>query len=390
MSFKLILINFIVFSTLLITGCDKNESTKTSDKETAQSNSGEDRDINNITIRPELANRLKIGQPALIDLADKILVPSRVQVDEERTAQIGSYVTGRIINLFVILGDYVQAGAPLARITSPDLTQSQLAYLRASSRVVVTQKAAERAHHLFAADAIAQAEVERRQSELEIAQAELGAATDQLRLFGMTDAELKELSKKGKILPWLDIKATREGYVIARNVMVGQVVQPSDPLFQIADLSHVWVVGDVPEQIARDVRLEQHVEINVPAIGGADFDGVIIFVSDTVNRLTRTVMTRVMVENPDRKLKPDMLANMHITDTQHKTLVVPEAAIVRELNQDYVFVAISDNQFQRVPVELGPEVADYRPVLNGLSIDQRIVMTGAFHLDSERKLAELE
>ena len=112
MSFKLILINFIVFSTLLITGCDKNESTKTSDKETAQSNSGEDRDINNITIRPELANRLKIGQPALIDLADKILVPSRVQVDEERTAQIGSYVTGRIINLFVILGDYVQAGAP--------------------------------------------------------------------------------------------------------------------------------------------------------------------------------------------------------------------------------------------------------------------------------------
>ncbi|WP_293006482.1 efflux RND transporter periplasmic adaptor subunit [Nitrosomonas sp.] len=390
MSFKLILINFIVFSTLLSTGCDKNESTKTSDKETAQSSSGEDRDINSITIRPELANRLKIGQPALIDLADKILVPSRVQVDEERTAQIGSYVTGRIINLFVILGDYVQAGAPLARITSPDLTQSQLAYLRASSRVVVTQKAAERAHHLFAADAIAQAEVERRQSELEIAQAELGAATDQLRLFGMTDAELKELSKKGKILPWLDIKATREGYVIARNVMVGQVVQPSDPLFQIADLSHVWVVGDVPEQIARDVRLEQHVEINVPAIGGADFDGVIIFVSDTVNRLTRTVMTRVMVENPDRKLKPDMLANMHITDTQHKTLVVPEAAIVRELNQDYVFVAISDNQFQRVPVELGPEVADYRPVLNGLSIDQRIVMTGAFHLDSERKLAELE
>ncbi|WP_295623913.1 efflux RND transporter periplasmic adaptor subunit [uncultured Nitrosomonas sp.] len=390
MSFKLILINFIVFSTLLLTGCDKNESTKTSDKEIAQSSAEEDRDINSITIRPELANRLKIGQPALIDLADKILVPSRVQVDEERTAQIGSYVTGRIINLFVILGDYVQAGEPLARITSPDLTQSQLAYLRASSRVVVTQKAAERAHHLFAADAIAQAEVERRQSELEIAQAELGAATDQLRLFGMTDAELKELSKKGKILPWLDIKATREGYVIARNVMVGQVVQPSDPLFQIADLSHVWVVGDVPEQIARDVRLEQHVEINVPAIGGADFDGVIIFVSDTVNRLTRTVMTRVMVENPDRKLKPDMLANMHITDTQHKNLVVPEAAIVRELNQDYVFVAISDNQFQRVPVELGPEVADYRPVLNGLSIDQRIVMTGAFHLDSERKLAELE
>lgn len=390
MSFKLIFFNCMAFSALLLAGCDNSEPTKTSDTEIVQSSSEENRDINRITVRPELASRLKIGQPSLIDLADKILVPSRVQVDEERTAQIGSYVTGRIINLFVILGDYVTAGQSLARITSPDLTQSQLAYLRASSRVVVTQKAAERAHLLFAADAIAQAEVERRQSELEIAQAELGAATDQLRLFGMTDAELKELTKKGKILPWLDVKATREGSVIARNVIVGQVVQPSDPLFQIADLSSVWVVGDVPEQIARDVKLEQHVEINVPAIGRADFDGVIIFVSDTVNRLTRTVMTRVMVENPERKLKPDMLANMHITDTQHKTLVVPDAAIVRELNHDYVFVALSDNQFQRVPVELGPEVADFRPILKGLSIDQRIVMEGAFHLDSERKLAELE
>ena len=292
--------------------------------------------------------------------------------------------------MFVILGDYVKAGAPLARITSPDLTQSQLAYLRASSRVVVTQKSIDRARHLLAADVIPLAEVERRQSELEIAQAELGAASDQLRLLGMSDAELKELARKGKILPWLDIRATREGYVIARNVISGQVVQPADPLFQVADLSYVWVVGDVPEQIARDVRLGQHVEINVPAIGGADLDGVIIFVSDTVNRLTRTVMTRVMVENSHRKLKPDMLANMHITDAHNKTLIVPEAAVVRELNQDYVFIAISDDHFQRVPVELGAEVAGFRPVLSGVTIEQRIVMEGAFHLDSERKLAELE
>lgn len=384
MNIKLPVAGFI-FITLLLGGCSKNEPVDTLQKE-----SKEERDINSITVRPELADRLKIGKPALIDLADKIQVPSRIQVDEERTAQIGSYVTGRITNMFVILGDYVKAGAPLARITSPDLTQAQLAYLRASSRVTVTQKSDERARHLLAADVIPLAEVERRQSDLEIARAELGAATDQLRLLGMTDVELKELAKNGKILPWLDIKATREGYVIARNVIMGQVVQPSDPLFQVADLSHVWVVGDVPEQIARDVRLGQHVEINIPAMGNISLDGVIIFVSDIVNRATRTVMTRVMVENPDRKLKPDMLANMHITDPQHKVLVVPEGAVVRELNQDYVFILISHEHFQRIPVELGPEVAGFRPVLSGLTIDQHIVMAGAFHLDSERKLAELE
>lgn len=388
MNFKLLFTNVTVAAVLLLAGCDKGGSTAS--EEAAQQNQAEERDFNSITARPEILDRLQIGQPFLIDLADKIQVPSRVQVDEERTAQIGSYITGRIIEMFVILGDYVKAGDRLARITGPDLTQAQLAYLRASSRVVVTTKASERARHLLAADAIPVAEVERRQSELEIAQAELDAATDQLRLFGMDNMELKELNKRGKILPSIDIKATREGYIIARNVIVGQVVQPADPLFQIADLSHVWVVGDVPEQIVRDVRLEQHVEINVPALGPHLLDGVIIFVSDTVNRLTRTVMTRVMVENPERKLKPDMLANMHITDPQHKVVVVPEGAVVRELNQDYVFVAVSDNHFQRVHVELGPEVASLRPVLEGLTIDQRIVTAGAFHLDSERKLAELE
>jgi len=387
MKLRLFFLFLAVISILLIAGCgDKDSQEKTK----AQKSTEEERDVNNITARPELIERLKIGSATWLDLADRIQVPSRVQVDEERTAQVGSYVTGRIINMFVILGDYVQPGKPLARITSPDLTQSQLAYLRAVSRVTVTQKASDRARHLLAADAIPVAEVERRQSELEIAKAEMGAARDQLILFGMSESELKQINKTGKILPWLDIKASREGYVIARNVIVGQVIQPSDPLFQVADLSHVWVVGDVPEQIAREVALGQHVEINVPALTNTTLDGVIIFVSDTVNRLTRTVMTRVLVENPERKLKPDMLANMHITDPQHKSLVVPEAAIVRELNKDYVFVALNDNHFQRIPIELGNEVDGFRPVLKGLSADQKIVLEGAFHLDSERKLAELE
>ena len=389
MSIKLS-VSSMIFFVLLLSGCSLIDSSDETKKEISQQESIEDRDFNYIKVRPELLKRLEIGQPYLVDLADRIQVPSRVQVDEERTAQIGSYVTGRIIDMFVILGDYVKPGQRLARITSPDLTQSQLAYLRALSRVTVTQKAYDRAQHLLAADVIPLAEVERRKSELEIAQAEYSAAMDQLRLFGMGEGEIKELNKKGKILPWIDIKSTREGYVIARNIIIGQVIQPADPLFQVADLSYVWVVGDVPEQVARDVELGQHVEIIVPAISNNPFDGVIIFVSDIVNRLTRTVMTRVMVENPDRKLKPDMMANMHITDPQHKTLVVPEAAVVRELDQDYVFIALSDDYFQRVPVELGPEVSNLRPVLKGISQGHQIVTEGAFHLDSERKLAELE
>jgi cobalt-zinc-cadmium efflux system membrane fusion protein len=377
----------IVFTVLLAAGCGGSEEAATPSKEAVLQ---EPEDVNSITIRPELVQRITIGHPMMVDLADKLQVPSQVEVDEERLVSIGSYVTGRIIDLYVTLGESVDAGAPLARISSPELTQAQLAYLRASSRTVLAQKAAERAHHLLSADVIAIAEVERRESELEVSRAELEAAKDQLRLLGVDNGALKDLVDKGHILPSVAIKASKSGIVIGRHVIIGQVVQPADQLFQVADLSAVWVVGDVPEQIARNVRVGQHVEIHVPALGDVNFDGLIIFVADTVNPLTRTVMVRTMVENPKRKLKPDMLATMHITDNPHKSMVVPETAVVREANRDYVFLSQGNNRFLRVPVELGPEVADMRPVLKGLTAEQPIVVDGAFHLDNERKLAELE
>jgi cobalt-zinc-cadmium efflux system membrane fusion protein len=350
----------------------------------------EPENANLVTLEPEKMHHVKVGKPTLINIADKLQAPSQVEVDEHRLVRVGANVTGRIIDVYAMLGDNVEAGAELARISSPELTQAQLAYLRAFSLETLAEKAAERARHLLVADVISVAEMQRRESELQVSRAELGAAADQLRLLGMDSRALSKLGKDGTLMPSVAIKSSKPGVVIERNVAIGQVVQPSDLLFQVADLSSVWVVGDVPEQIARHVQVGQHVEIHVPALGNISFDGLIIFVADTVNPLTRTVMVRTVVENPRRKLKPAMLASMHILDNPVESLVVPETAVVRENNQDYIFLAQGDNRFLRVPVELGAEVGDVRPVLKGLSIDQTVVVDGAFHLENERKLAELE
>src|SRR6185312_6526568 len=183
MKVRLVIFISILAVAPLISGCDSGEPAP-SPEETVTQEAEAARDVNSITIRPEVAPRIKVGHPTMVDLADKLQVPSRVEVDEERLVRVGSYVTGRIIDLYVTLGDSVNAGDPLARITSPELTQAQLAYLRASSRKLLTRKAAERAHLLLEADVIPVAEVERRESELEVASAELEAAKDQLRLLG--------------------------------------------------------------------------------------------------------------------------------------------------------------------------------------------------------------
>ena len=211
-----------------------------------------------------------------------------------------------------------------------------------------------------------------------------------MRILGVNSTALRDLAKRGRILPSVAITAPKKGVVIERKVAVGQVVRPSDRLFTIADLSSVWVVGDVPEQSARRVKVDQHVEIYIPAIGDVRLIGRIVFVADTVDPETRTVMVRTLVNNKKRNLKPAMLARMYITGVQHKQLVIPEGAVVRENNRDHVFIAQGDDHFLLVPVELGEAVDRVRPVLKGLTADRKIVLDGAFHLNNERKRADLE
>lgn len=385
MKFKFLMSAIILLATLSLVGCGSEEQAASNEPGLADTE-----DLNQITLDPEMAKRVKVGRLELVQLAAKLQVPSQIKVDEQKLVRVGANVTGRIIDVNAQLGDDVDVGAALASISSPELTKAQLDYLRAHSNTQLDARAAERAQLLLAADVIGRAELQRREAELQISRAELSAAKDQLRLLGVLDSAVNELVKRGSILPSVAITVSKSGTVIERNVLVGQVVQPSDRLFKVADLSTVWAVGDVPEHNARNVMEGQHVAIHVPALDNVILDGRIVFVADTVNPLTRTVTVRTVVDNPERKLKPSMLASMIIKESPRERLVVPETAVVREANQDYVFIAESETQFQRVPVELGHVIEKVRPVLEGLSVGQTIVMDGAFHLDNERKLAELE
>ena len=388
MRFNVPITGVIVFVVVLVIGCDSSEPTAYSRNEENKRSRTED--IYSIKVKPEMAEHLKVGLPVVIEIADTLRVPGRVEADERTLVRVGANVTGRIVEVNSMLGDKVKADTVLASISSPELTKAQLAFLRANSQTTLAERAAERAHQLLMADVIGGAELQRRESELQVFRAELSAATDQLRILGVNSTALRDLSKRGRILPSVAITAPKKGVVIERKVAVGQVVRPSDRLFTIADLSSVWVVGDVPEQSARRVKVDQHVEIYIPAIGDVRLIGRIVFVADTVDPETRTVMVRTLVNNKKRNLKPAMLARMYITGVQHKQLVIPEGAVVRENNRDHVFIAQGDDHFLLVPVELGEAVDRVRPVLKGLTADRKIVLDGAFHLNNERKRADLE
>jgi len=347
-------------------------------------------DLSLITVKPEFLQRLKTAPVGGGETTETLRVPARIEVDEQRVARIGAAVTGRVTQVHAILGQRVKTGDTLATLHSAELSAAQLVYLKALSQEQLQRSAVDRAKLLFKADVIGAAELQKRENELSQAQAELQASYDQLSVMGMTKSAKLQLAKTRTVKSISSITATLNGAIIERKVTPGQVVQPADSLFTVADLSHVWVVAEVPEQQGGLVKKGEIAQAVVPALNGKRITGKLIYVADTVNPDRRTVMVHMDVANADGILKPEMLASMLIQSAPQQRLLVPSSAIVREFNKDHVFVQLDAKSFKLRAVSLGEESNGYMTVVSGLIDGERIVIEGAFHLNNERKRKELE
>jgi cobalt-zinc-cadmium efflux system membrane fusion protein len=343
-----------------------------------------------VEIKPNMAKSFKIEPLVQKEVAQTQEISGRIDTNERLLTRIGASVTGRVTEVVSELGHSVATGQTLARIASTELTTAQLAYLRANASTSLAERALDRAKQLIQADVIGSAELQRREAELAISKAELRASSDQLRLMGVPAAAISRLTDQGTLSAAASVLTTQSGVVTERKVSQGQVVQPGDHLFTVANLSSVWVIGAVPEQTARSVQVGQKMDITVPALGNRTLSGKVIFISDTISPETRSVTVRTQVDNPKRELKPQMLATLRISSASISTLVVPTAAVVRELDKDHVYVQIGVNRFRLTPVELGAATNGFRPVLKGVEAGTPVVTDGAFHLNNERKRSELE
>jgi membrane fusion protein, heavy metal efflux system len=342
-----------------------------------------------ITAHAELAARLKTGTPEVAEVRETLRVPGRIEADETRLARVGAPVPGRVTDLQAREGDAVRRGQVLAVLSSTELSAAQLGFLKAISQRGLASRAAVRAQQLLEADVIGSAELQRRQAELAQAEAEVNAARDQLKVLGMSAATLERLAETRTIHSTTQVVSPIGGTIIDRKVTEGQVVQPADGVFLVADLSNLWVIADVPEQNAGAVRVGESVQVEVAALPGRKVSGALSYVAPTVSPETRTVRVRFDLPNAQREFKPHMLASMLIWGAPQKRLTVPAQAVVREENRDFVFVRTGENAYRLQAVQLGAEYEGRRVVASGLRESETIVVEGAFHLNNERKRREL-
>ncbi len=342
-------------------------------------------DPNVVVVNQDLRKMMTDGKVQVAQFIEEIRASGRIDFNELYLSRIGANVTGRVSEILAVPGQLVKQGDVLAKITSTELTQSQLAYLKAKSASQLADQAANRAKILYKEDVIALAELQKREAESSSARAEFRAANDQLRVQGMNQASIDRLAKTGVIESINNVIATIPGEIVERKINKGQVVQPADALFTVADLSTLWAISEVPESNSYLIRKGQKASLIIPSLRNQEIEGTVAHVDSIVNPQTRTVVVRMELANKDSQIKPGMLATMLIESQSIENLVVPVGAVVSEDNHDHVFIRLDDDLYRMVPVKLGPEGRGYRPVISGLKDGQEIATEGAYHLNTERK-----
>jgi cobalt-zinc-cadmium efflux system membrane fusion protein len=317
--------------------------------------------------------------------------PAVVQPNENKLAEVTSLFRGRVEEVYVDFGQDVERGTSLALVHSMDIGLSQASYLKAAAQSHEASLAYERARELYEELVVSLAELKRREAAMRVAQADLRETTHRLELLGVPSAEIQRLDRERTVRSEVSIRAPIAGRAIMRNLTRGEVVEMTQKIFTVADLSEVWVVGKVPEKDVQFIHPEQSVEVRATAYPGRVFPGTITYISDVLDPATRTMRLRVTVPNPKKLLKPEMFASVRVyAEPEPAVAMAPVSAVQRSGESSYVFVQLDHGTFEKRPVVLGPETDQVVAVLDGLRDGERIVTGGTFVLRSEFEKSLIE
>jgi Cu(I)/Ag(I) efflux system membrane fusion protein len=292
----------------------------------------------------------------------------RLTWDETKIVRIHSRVEGWVEQVFVdFIGKQVGKGQPLISIYSPELWQTQQEYLLA----------------LKGRDELADSPF---REAVAGSVSLLAAARKRLELWDIEMAQLEHLEHTGKPFKALTLYAPSAGFVLTRNAFPKQRVTPETELYVIADLSTIWVMADIYEYEAAEIKVGQPATVSLSYSPGRSYRGKVTYINPQFDNATRTLKVRVELANPGFALKPDMFANVELGIGYGKQIVVPQEAVMDSGAEQLVFVAHEGGYFEPRKVQLGAKVDHEFIVLGGLKAGERIVTSANFLIDSESKL----
>ena len=309
-----------------------------------------------LSISPERQQLIgvKLATAEVRDLSRTFRTTGRVSADERRVAQVRAKFEGFVDALYVnFTGQQVRSGEPLLSVYSPDLLSTQ-------NELILAER-----------------------NKTDLGQTLADAARARLRLWDMSSADIDRVAASGKPIRAVILRSPVSGIVTTRNAVAGGRVTPGDTLYEVSDLSHIWVLADVYESELPFVSIGTPAQV---VAGGQTLSGTVTFIGPVVAPQTRTASVRIEIDNARGALKPDMYAEVTLAERIGKSVAVPDSAVMNTGSRSIVFVSRGNGEFERREVTTGAKAGGFYAITSGVKAGERVVVDANFLVDSESRL----
>lgn len=294
-------------------------------------------------------------------IGDQIVLTATLNFDQMKASSVSSRVMGRIEKLyFKNLGDHVGKGVPLYELYSEELNNAKQEYLLALER-----------KNTFPNEIV-----------IDFDQL-LQSSKNKLLLWGMSEAQIKELAQLKKATPTTTFYSTASGYITVLEIREGDYIMEGGTIIKLADLSSLWAEAQVYSSQLSEIDRNGMATVQLPDMDGKEIKGRIEFVNPEISTDTRINLIRVSILNPGNQLKPGMSAYVVLKSRERKSLTLPIDAVIRDGKGATVWVKTGIHSFKNKMVEVGLESDDRIEIKSGLSAGDVVVIAGAYLLQSE-------
>lgn len=317
---------------------------------------------------------METGKVTLADLHDVLRLNARVELPWKQHAMVTTLIPGRIAAVLVKPGEMVVAGQELARVESLELESLQLQMLQAAEEVKLNRKLVERQAFLADRGAITGASLLETQTQLQQATAQWQIAIRKLRAMGLDNATIEQIQSSEQAARSISIKAPIGGVVSHSVARTGQFIQSSEHLFDIVDLSSLWIVGEVLETDISRVAAGMPVDVS---FAGHEFAGEIAHVRLKMDESDRTIGVVIPVDNSEGTLRPGMFGRMRIEiGSVKESIVCPSDALVETGTESIVLLRQGDGKYTRRPVQVGLRTGHRVEIISGLFPGDQVIVVG--------------
>jgi membrane fusion protein, copper/silver efflux system len=313
---------------------------------------------------------VKLAEARVQPFHQVIRTVGRIEYDERGLATVNTKFEGWIEKLYVdYTGMYVKRGDVLAEIYSPELFATQQEYVNLLRWVRSRKEDTSWGKNVF-----------------KDTEAILEAVKSRLRLWDITDDQIKEIEATGKPLRTLKIYSPVSGYVVQKMAILGMRVMPGEKLFDLADLSNVWVIADIYEYELPFIKLGMKAEMALSYLPGKSFNARVEYIYPYLSNETRTAKVRFTVLNQTGELKPQMFSNVEININLGDKLAIPDSAVLETGTRQIVYVEKGEGYFEPREILVGVRGEGLVEVSRGLRAGEKVASAANFLIDAEAQL----